>query len=263
MRASFALPDWNTLAAYGDDELPLLETALLIARDEYPAPRRRPLRGARSRAYADALQPEAESTAIDLPATLTAINRYLFEEARLRRQQHAVRRPAQQLPERGLRPQAGHPDFAGGGADRSDAPAGRAAGRHLVPRPFPGAPAGRRRHPGDGPVQQGPPGERRRTERTRVAAPGWPAAGRQQLIEILVPATHRMILMRMLRNLNGLYLEREDWERVARTADRLLRISPEASKPCATRPGLRELGHAKGAREDLARYLQLSTQCRR
>ena len=30
------LPDWQSLAALGDDELPLLDTALLIARDEYP-----------------------------------------------------------------------------------------------------------------------------------------------------------------------------------------------------------------------------------
>jgi len=79
-----------------------------------------------------------------------------------------------------------------------------------------------------------------------------------QLIEILAPATHRMILARMLRNLNGLYLERGDWERVARTADRLLKISPETAEALRDR-GLayRELGYTKGAREDLARYLQV------
>jgi len=36
MTNNYLLPDWNTLAAYDDDELPLLDTALLIARDEYP-----------------------------------------------------------------------------------------------------------------------------------------------------------------------------------------------------------------------------------
>jgi regulator of sirC expression with transglutaminase-like and TPR domain len=67
-----------------------------------------------------------------------------------------------------------------------------------------------------------------------------------------------MILARMLRNLNGLYLERADWERVARTADRLLKISPETAEALRDR-GLayRELGYAKGAREDLTRYLQV------
>ena len=29
-------PDWNSLAGQDDDTLPLLGTALLIARDEYP-----------------------------------------------------------------------------------------------------------------------------------------------------------------------------------------------------------------------------------
>ena len=37
MHSRHALPDWNSLAACGDDELPLLDTALLIARDEYPS----------------------------------------------------------------------------------------------------------------------------------------------------------------------------------------------------------------------------------
>jgi regulator of sirC expression with transglutaminase-like and TPR domain len=67
-----------------------------------------------------------------------------------------------------------------------------------------------------------------------------------------------MILMRMLRNLKGLYLEQGDWERVARSADRLLKLSPDTAEALRDR-GLayRELGYAKGAREDLARYLQL------
>ena len=30
------LPEWNALASQPDDTVPLLETALLIARDEYP-----------------------------------------------------------------------------------------------------------------------------------------------------------------------------------------------------------------------------------
>ena len=36
MGAGFLLPDWNALAGLDDDSLPLLGTALLIARDEYP-----------------------------------------------------------------------------------------------------------------------------------------------------------------------------------------------------------------------------------
>jgi len=63
---------------------------------------------------------------------------------------------------------------------------------------------------------------------------------------------------RLLRNPKGLYLERADWERVARIADRLLKIAPDTAEAWRDR-GLayRELGHAKGAREDLTRYLQV------
>ena len=67
-----------------------------------------------------------------------------------------------------------------------------------------------------------------------------------------------MILARMLRNLKGLYLESSDWERVARSSDRLLKLTPDTAEALRDR-GLayRELGHAKGAREDLSRYLRL------
>ncbi len=36
MHADTTLPAWNSLAALDDDSVPLLATALLIARDEYP-----------------------------------------------------------------------------------------------------------------------------------------------------------------------------------------------------------------------------------
>ena len=36
MKKSSALPDWNALAPMADSSLPLFETALLIAQDEYP-----------------------------------------------------------------------------------------------------------------------------------------------------------------------------------------------------------------------------------
>jgi len=36
MQDRITLPDWDALAAFDDEALPLLPTALLIARDEYP-----------------------------------------------------------------------------------------------------------------------------------------------------------------------------------------------------------------------------------
>ena len=42
MQDRITLPDWDALADLEDEALPLLPTALLIARDEYPICSRRP-----------------------------------------------------------------------------------------------------------------------------------------------------------------------------------------------------------------------------
>lgn len=250
------LPDWNSLASLGDDELPLLGTALLIARDEYPD-----LDAAsywsQVDTYASALRPQLERD-IDLPARLTAINRYLFEEV----------------------------GYAGNNAQYDDPrnsymnvvvdrklgiPISLAVIQIEVTRRL-GMPLDGISFPGhflvrlpvdDGilvldPYNKGRPVSADELRERASPHLGGHAPDDQQLLQILAPATHRMILMRMLRNLKGLYQERGDWERVARTADRLLKLSPDTAEALRER-GLayRELGYTKGAREDLARYLQL------
>src|SRR3546814_1122263 len=69
--------------------------------------------------------------------------------------------------------------------------------------------------------------------------------------------------MRVLRNLHGVYSDGEDWERATRSAYRLLKLSP--NDPDALRDrglGYLHMGHASGARTDLARYLQLNPNAR-
>jgi regulator of sirC expression with transglutaminase-like and TPR domain len=79
-----------------------------------------------------------------------------------------------------------------------------------------------------------------------------------QLLQILTPATNRAILMRMLRNLKGLYNEREAWDKALRCADRLVRLGPDEADEVRDRGMLyARVGHNTGARIDLARYLQL------
>ncbi len=250
------LPDWNSLAALGDDELPLLGTALLIARDEYPDLDAASY-SAQVDTYASALRPQLERD-IDLPARLTAINKYLFEEV----------------------------GYAGNNAQYDDPrnsymnvvvdrklgiPISLAVIQIEVTRRL-GMPLDGISFPGhflvrlpvdDGilvldPYNKGRPVSAEELRERASPHLGGHAPDDQQLLQILAPATHRMILMRMLRNLKGLYLERGDWERVARTADRLLKLSPDTAEALRER-GLayRELGYTKGAREDLARYLQL------
>src|SRR3546814_12944362 len=76
------------------------------------------------------------------------------------------------------------------------------------------------------------------------------------LSQILNPASHRAILMRVLRNLHGVYSDGEDWERATRSADRLLKLSPNAPDALHDRGlGYLHLGPARGPPTDLARYL--------
>lgn len=259
MPTAFALPDWNSLAARGDDELPLLDTALLIARDEYPAldaaAYDQALRG-----YVDALRPQL-APGNDLPATLTTINRFLFEEVGFAGNNTQYDDPRNSYLNEVFDRKLGIPISlavvqielmrrVGLPLDGISFP-----GHFLVRLPV-----------DDGilvmdPFNKGRPVSAEELKERASPHLGGRAPDDVQLIEILAPASHRTILARMLRNLNGLYLEREDWERVARTSDRLLKISPETPEAVRDR-GLayRELGYATGAREDLGRYLQLAPQ---
>ena len=250
------LPDWNTLASLGDDELPLLATALLIARDEYPDLDAASY-SAQVDTYAKALRPQLERD-IDLPARLTAINKYLFEEVGYAGNNAQYDDPRNSYMSDVVDRKLGIPISLA----VIQMEVTRRLGMPLEGISFPGHFLVRL------PVDDGilvldpynkgrPVSAEELRDRASPHLGGHPPDD-QQLLQILAPATHRMILMRMLRNLKGLYLERGDWERVARTADRLLKLSPDAAEALRER-GLayRELGYTKGAREDLSRYLQL------
>lgn len=256
MTTPVQMPDWNTLASLGDDELPLLGTALLIARDEYPD-----LDAARYWAqvdtYATALRPQLERD-IDLPARLTAINKYLFDEIGFAGNNVQYDDPRNSYLNQVVDRKLGIPISLA----VIQIEVTRRLGMPLDGISFPGhflvrLPVD------DGilvldPYNKGRPVSAEELRERASPHLGGHAPDDQQLLQILAPATHRMILMRMLRNLKGLYLEQGDWARVARTADRLLKLSPDTAEALRDR-GLayRELGHAQGARDDLARYLQL------
>lgn len=251
-----ALPDWNTLATLGDDELPLLDTALLIARDEYPDLDAAGY-AAQVETYANVLRPQLDRD-LDLPARLTAINKYLFEEVGFAGNNVQYDDPRNSYLNEVVDRKLGIPISLA----VIQIEVTRRLGMPLDGISFPGhflvrLPVD------DGilvldPYNKGRPVSAEELRERASPHLGGQAPDDQQLLQILAPATHRMILMRMLRNLKGLYLEQGDWERVARSADRLLKLSPGTAEAHRDR-GLayRELGYAKGAREDLARYLQL------
>jgi regulator of sirC expression with transglutaminase-like and TPR domain len=250
------LPDWNTLATLGDDELPLLDTALLIARDEYPDLDAAGYT-AQVETYAAALRPQLDRD-LDLPARLTAINKYLFEEVGFAGNNVQYDDPRNSYLNEVVDRKLGIPISLA----VIQIEVTRRLGMPLDGISFPGhflvrLPVD------DGilvldPYNKGRPVSAEELRERASPHLGGQAPDDQQLLQILAPATHRMILMRMLRNLKGLYLEKGDWERVARSADRLLKLSPGTAEAHRDR-GLayRELGYARGAREDLARYLQL------
>ena len=78
MREHFTLPDWSTLALTDDDRLPLIATALLIARDEYPQ-LDADLYDTLLQSHAEHLRAQVDAIE-EWPLKMAAINQHLFEE---------------------------------------------------------------------------------------------------------------------------------------------------------------------------------------
>jgi len=248
------LPEWNALSRMGDDELPLLATALLIARDEYPDLDMSAYAGVID-GYVRALRDEVAMQE-SAPARIAVINRYLFDEVGFSGDTNEFYDPRN--------------SYLNDVFDRKlGIPISLAVVQMEVARRL-GVPLDGISFPGhflvrlpvdDGILVMDPYNKGRSLSADELRDRISPHFGGQppddgQLMHILAPATHRMILLRMLRNLKALYAEREDWERVARSVDRLLKLAPDVDEEFRDR-GLAylKLGHLAGAREDLRSYL--------
>ncbi len=253
------LPAWDALARMDDDALPLLGTALLIARDEYPQ-----LQAAHYddlvQGYVDALRDEVLAQQ-EAPARMAVINRYLFEELGFGGNNDAYSDPRNSYLNDVFDRKLGIPISLAVVqmeiARRLDVPLDGISfpGHFLVRLPV-----------DDGILVMDPFNKGRSLSadelRDRVSVHfGGQSPDDAELLHILAPATHRTILMRMLRNLKALYVDQDDWERVARSADRLLKLAPSLGEEVRDR-GLAylKLGHVAGAREDLARYLAVQPE---
>ena len=250
------LPDWDALAERDDDGLPLLGIALLIARDEYPAldPAQY---DAIAQAHADGARAQVESIE-PLPLKMAALNRHLFDELGYAGDHAEYYDPRNSYLNEVFERRLGNPISLA----VVQMEVARRLGLPLDGVSFPGhflvrLPVD------DGvlvmdPFNRGRPldeGELR--ERARPHLGGEPPDD-EALYQILHPASHRAMLMRMLRNLHGTYAESDDWERAVRCADRILRLSPDNAEALRDRGlGYEKLGYRRGARADLARYLQL------
>ncbi|MDF9441946.1 tetratricopeptide repeat protein [Stenotrophomonas acidaminiphila] len=249
------LPQWDALAELADDALPLLPTALLIARDEYP--HLDPGRYDRLlQAHADHLRVEVEAIA-EWPLKVAAINHHLFNELGYSGNHDAYYDPRNSYLNEVVTRRLGNPiSLALVQMDVC-----RRLGLPLEGISFPDHFLVRL------PVEEGvlvmdpfnggrPLGVDELRERARNNL-GGETPDDQVLAQILDPAPARAILMRMLRNLYGVYAEREEWDRAARSADRILKLAPEQSEALRDR-GLAylRLDHLAGARADLSLYLR-------
>ena len=259
MGERLTLPDWSSLAAQADETVPLLETALLIARDEYPG-LDADLYDTLAQSHAEHLRPEID--AIDAwPLKMAAINRHLFDELGYTGNHDEYYDPRNSYLNEVFERRLGNPITLA----MVQMEVARRLGVPLDGVSFPGHFLVRL------PVDDGilvmdpfnggrPLGADELRERAKPHL-GGDIPDDNALMHILDPASHRAILIRMLRNLHGVYAERDEWDRAARSADRVLKLSPEQPEALRDR-GLAYLNmdHQHGARHDLARYLQLAPE---
>lgn len=251
------LPAWGSLAALDDGDIPLLGTALLIARDEYPDLDPRHYEAVVSHHVAQ-LRPRLEQIE-QWPMRMLAINQYLFDELGYAGNHDQYYDPRNSYLNEVLERRLGIPISLAlvqmEVARRLDMPLDGVSfpGHFLVRLPV-----------DDGmlvmdPFNRGRPLD---AEELRERVQPHLAGARiddQALHELLNPASHRAILVRMLRNLQTVYAERSDWARAVRCTDRVLKLAPD--NPDALRDrglGYLQLEHRHGARTDLARYLMLN-----
>ena len=259
MRAGFDLPDWNSLAGQEDDTLPLLGTALLIARDEYPR-LDADLYDTLLQSHAEELRGEIDAIE-PLPLKMQAINRHLFEELGYAGNHDEYYDPRNSYLNEVFERRLGNPISLA----MVQMEVARRLGMPLDGVSFPGhflvrLPVD------DGVLVMDPFNRGRPLDEDELRQRARPHLGGEMpddeaLYRILHPATHRAMLTRMLRNLHGVYVDRDDWERAVRFADRTLKLAPDNAEALRDRGlGYFQLGHRHGARNDLGRYLQLHPQ---
>ena len=259
MKKIFELPDWNSLAPMPDATLPLLETALLIARDEYPD-----LEAENYIALVDdyALQLQRSlPTQHDITSKLIAINQFLYREIVFSGNSDQYDDPRNSYLNQVFDRKLGIPISLAvvqiAVMQRLGLPLEGVSfpGHYLVRLPVE-----------DGiivldPFNQGRPVSFEELRERIIPHMEGQSPTDQQLFQVLEPATSRMTLMRMIRNLQAIYQQQGDYARVARSADRLLKLSPNLADALRDRGiAYAQIGYSQGAQEDLTRYLQLQPE---
>jgi regulator of sirC expression with transglutaminase-like and TPR domain len=248
------LPNWTMLAHLADEQVPLLHSALLIAHDEYPDLDIAACE-AQVESHVDSLREEIAQIA-SAPLKMQAINHRLFDDLGYAGNHDEYYDPRNSYMNEVLSRRLGNPISLAvvqmEVARRLGVPLDGVSfpGHFLVRLPV-----------DDGVLVMDPFNRGRPLNAEELRQRARPHFGEdvpdEALLQILSPAPHRAILMRMLRNLYAVYSENGDWSRVVRCADRILHLLPDNAEALRDRGlGYLELGHQAGARKDLGRYLQ-------
>ncbi len=250
---------WLHLRGAKDEDIPLFSSALLIAKDEYPALPAADYE-AQLQEYGQRLRKVLDPT--ETPAEqLRCLNRFLFEDLGFSGDEQDYYDPRNSYLNEVLDRRLGNPISLAVVqielARRLDVPLEGVSfpGHFLVRLPL-----------DEGivvldPFQKGrslDAAELRRRARTHLDTHDIDDA---RLARMLEPASHRAILTRMLRNLKGVYSEREQWDKALRCCDRLLTLDSHQPGEYRDRGQFYlKLDHVRAASEDLRRYLALMPQ---
>lgn len=80
-----------------------------------------------------------------------------------------------------------------------------------------------------------------------------------QIPQLLASVSKKEILLRMLRNLKGIYLQQNDFTRALAVLDRIVLIAPDVAMEIRDRGAVHQrLGHLQAAMQDLRRYVQMA-----
>jgi regulator of sirC expression with transglutaminase-like and TPR domain len=250
---------WLFLRGAKDEDIPLFASALLIAKDEYPE-LAAPDYESQLQDYSHRLRKVLDPT--ETPAAqLRTLNRFLFEELGFGGDDQDYYDPRNSYLNDVLDRRLGNPISLAVVqielARRLDVPLEGVSfpGHFLVRLPL-----------DEGivvldPFQKGrslDAAELRRRARTHLDTHDIDDA---RLARMLEPASHRAILTRMLRNLKGVYAEREQWEKALRCCDRLLTLDSHQPGEYRDRGQFYlKVDYKRAASEDLKRYLALMPQ---
>jgi len=250
---------WLQLRNAKDDEIPLFESALLIAKDEYPELADASYK-ARLRQYTRRLRKVVNPA--DPPATqLRSLNEFVFEELGFSGDDQDYYDPRNSYLNDVLDRRLGNPISLA----VVQIELAQRLGVQLQGVSFPGHFLVRL------PLEEGivvldpfqkgrslDAAELRSRARTHLDTHD---IDDRRLARMLEPASHRAILSRMLRNLKAVYSEREQWDKALRCCDRLLTVDSHQPTEYRDRGRLYlKLGHSRAARDDLRRYLALVPQ---